>query len=340
MSIASEITRISGNIADAYTACNGKGATMPSSASQNSDNLATCINSIQTGGGGVGIPREVSQSGVYQMPTTSFTWALPSNATDVGDYALYYAFRGCPNLTSVDLSSLTTISSEGGLSYTFQNCTGLTGNLSLLNLTNISGMYGMRGAFYNTGLTSVNLSNLMSISNTSGMASAFNKCTSLTSVDLSGLTTITGTGALLDAFSGCTSLTSINFTNLTTIGNNSSSSNVSHFSNAFNNCTSLTTLSFPELTAIYCTGTNTNTQGTFYGNNQIQKFYFPKLTTITYGTGASSTNQVACKLIFAGCSALTEIHFGAANESAIKATSGWSTLWGRGAGNATVYFDL
>lgn len=50
MSIASEITRISGNIADAYTSLSAKGATMP--ASQNSTNLADTIDSIQTGGGG------------------------------------------------------------------------------------------------------------------------------------------------------------------------------------------------------------------------------------------------------------------------------------------------
>lgn len=47
MSIASEITRIKGNIADAYTACDNKGATMP--VTQNSDNLADCIDSIKKG---------------------------------------------------------------------------------------------------------------------------------------------------------------------------------------------------------------------------------------------------------------------------------------------------
>ena len=47
MSIASEITRITENIADAYTEANTKGATMP--ISQNSDNLATTIASIPTG---------------------------------------------------------------------------------------------------------------------------------------------------------------------------------------------------------------------------------------------------------------------------------------------------
>jgi hypothetical protein len=51
MSIASEITRISGNIADAYTSLDAKGATMPAAGSQNSANLADTIDSIPAGGG-------------------------------------------------------------------------------------------------------------------------------------------------------------------------------------------------------------------------------------------------------------------------------------------------
>lgn len=50
MSIASEITRINGNIAAAYTALDGKGATLPET--QNSANLADTIDTITTGGGG------------------------------------------------------------------------------------------------------------------------------------------------------------------------------------------------------------------------------------------------------------------------------------------------
>lgn len=46
MSISSEITRITGAIADAYTAASGKGATMPGT--QNAENLANCIGSIRT----------------------------------------------------------------------------------------------------------------------------------------------------------------------------------------------------------------------------------------------------------------------------------------------------
>lgn len=47
MTIASEITRINGNIAAAYTAASNKSATLP--ATQNSANLATCIGTISTG---------------------------------------------------------------------------------------------------------------------------------------------------------------------------------------------------------------------------------------------------------------------------------------------------
>lgn len=49
MSIQSEITRISGNVADALTAIAAKGVTLPQGA--NSDDLADLIGSIQTGGG-------------------------------------------------------------------------------------------------------------------------------------------------------------------------------------------------------------------------------------------------------------------------------------------------
>lgn len=49
MSISSEISRISGNVSDALTAIAAKGVTVPQGS--NSDDLATLIGSIQTGGG-------------------------------------------------------------------------------------------------------------------------------------------------------------------------------------------------------------------------------------------------------------------------------------------------
>ena len=297
------------------------------------------VNVSGGGGGGIGIPREVSAQGVYQKPTSSFTFSLPSTATDVGERALYYALYNSSGLTSADLSSLTEVSGTNAMEYMCYKCSNLT-SVNLSNLTTVSGQNAMSHAFDYSGLTSVNLSNLTTVSGGSGMDSCFNKCTGLTSVDLSSLTTVSSSQGMRYAFQDCTNLTSVLFTNLETIGLNTSSVNNAHFGACFNGCNNLTSLSFPKLTSIYCTGSTSNSLGTFYYCNKVQKFYFPKLNTITYGTGASSSNQNACKNIFSNCSSLTEIHFGAANQTAIQATTGYSTLWGRGAGNATVYFDL
>lgn len=373
MTIASEITKLNTNLTNSYTACQNKGATMPTD--QNFDNLATCISSISTGGGGstlitktitqngtynassdnadgysqvtvnvpssggVGIPREVSAQGVYQMPSTSFTFSLPSNATDVNDYALYYSLAYCTSLTSVDLSSLTAISGERAMQYTFSYCTNLT-TADLSSLTTIGGSYSLSNTFNGcTSLTSVDLSSLTNISGTSSTYYLFYNCTGLTSVDLSNLTTISGNKAMNYTFNSCTNLSSVNFNNLKTIGINSSFVNNSQLAGCFNNCNKLTSITFPNLEKIYCTGSST-ADGTFGNNKKIQKMYFPKLNTMTYGSGASSTNQVGCKNIFTLCSALTELHFGSANRSAIEASPGYSTAWGRGAGNVTIYFDL
>ena len=391
MDINSEIERISTNIASAYTACSNKGATMP--ATQNLDNLPNCVASIQTPA--IGINREVV-NGVYKAPTSSFTFSLPSTAISISDYTMYYAFRNSTGLTSVDLSSLTTVSGSGAMEYAFYGCTNLT-SLDLSNLTTVRGYEAMEYAFYNctgltgtldlsslttiggevrtfastfsgcTGLTSVDLSSLsivnymgmeytfqnctgltgaLDLSNLTtvgeyGMSSTFKGCTGLTSVDLSSLTTVS-TSAMSYAFQSCTGLTSVNFANLQTIGTNTSSTNRSQFMNCFLNCNNLTSLTFPNLEKIYCTGAPSGSYkySTFENNNKVQKMYFPKLDTITYGTGASSSNQESCKWIFYGCSSLTELHFAAANQAAIEASPGYPTAWGRGAGNVTIYFDL
>ena len=151
-------------------------------------NYASANVNVPSGGGDVGIPRKVSSTGVYQIPTQSFTFKLPSNATDIGENAMYYAFRTCTGLTSVDLSSLTTISGSYAMYYAFQSC---------------------------TGLTSVNLSSLTTISGSNAMYYAFYGCTGLTSVDLSSLTTINGSNAMYGVFRACTSLTNISFPALT-----------------------------------------------------------------------------------------------------------------------------
>ena len=164
----------------------------------------------------VGITREISSQGVYQMPTENFTFSLPSDVTDVGVNALGYAFQRCTSLTSVDLSSLTTISSNGSLTSAFQNCANLT-SADLSSLTTVSGSQGLYSAFQGcTRLTSVDLSSLTTVSGNYGLYSIFANCRSLTSVDLSSLTTVSGNGSLTSAFQGCIVITDIYFRALTT----------------------------------------------------------------------------------------------------------------------------
>lgn len=169
------------NIANAIRGKNG------SSNKYKPGQMADAIDNIPVGG--LGIPREVID-GVYRIPeVTSFS--LPPNATNVGQYALAYAFYSCPSLTSVDLSSLTKVSGENAFYEAFYNC---------------------------TALTSVDLSSLTTISGSGALASAFYNCTALASVNLSSLTTVSGYHALYAAFSRCSSLTSISFPALTVAG--------------------------------------------------------------------------------------------------------------------------
>jgi len=73
MTIVSEIQRIKTNIANAYTSCNGKGATMP--ATQNSVNLATCVSSIPTA-------TEPTLASLTITPSTTAQTLTPPSGTD------------------------------------------------------------------------------------------------------------------------------------------------------------------------------------------------------------------------------------------------------------------
>lgn len=96
MSIASEITRINGNIAAAYTALDGKGATLPAAGSQNSANLADTIDTITTGGGSGGGSAYGAVKNIIDDITLPYTFG---NAIDDGWYVCTY-YQNSSRLTT------------------------------------------------------------------------------------------------------------------------------------------------------------------------------------------------------------------------------------------------
>ena len=220
MSVADQINRIKTNIASTYTAAQAKGATMPQT--QNSDNLAACVQSITTGGGGGG-----TQFGLT---------AEQMLGTVDGDGNLTY-----PTLPSITFTGLKSIPARG-FYYKFYKRNFETGaTVSFADLTNVD-INGMDNCFSScTSLTSVDLSGLASVG-TYGMDNCFSSCTSLTSVDLSGLASV-GAYGMDNCFSSCTSLTTVNLSGLASVGTYGMDS-------CFIGCSSLTSVSFPSLTSV------------------------------------------------------------------------------------------
>ena len=219
MSVADQINRIKTNIANTYTAAQAKGATMPQT--QNSDNLAACVQSITTGGGGGGTQ--------FGLTAEQVLGTLDSEGN------LTY-----PTLPSITFSGLKSIS-DSAFIHKFSSRTFEDGaSVSFPDLTTV-GIGGLDHCFFIcTSLTSVDLSALMSVGN-NGLSGCFSSCEQLTSVDLSVLTSV-GNNGLSSCFAGCGSLTSVKLPALTSVGHD-----------GLNSCFSedpLTTISFPALTDV------------------------------------------------------------------------------------------
>ena len=192
MSVADQINRIKTNIANTYTAAQAKGATMPQT--QNSDNLASCVQSITTGGG---------SSTQFGLTAEQMLGTLD----DDGNLTL-------PTLPSITFSGLKSISNNG-FYYKFWFRSFETGaTLSFPDLTNIES-YGMQNCFSGcTSLTTVDLSALTTVGD-SGMRSCFSNCLSLANISFPSLTSVQansfGTASYNYCFTGCTALTEIHF---------------------------------------------------------------------------------------------------------------------------------
>lgn len=278
---------------------------------------------------------DVNVSGVLQIPTVQADLVF-DGVTDLANFALQYKFYNNPTISSASFPQLVQIS--GGSA--FDHCFGGTPieNISFPVLQSVTGSRGFYDAFVDSSIQSVSFPALITVSGPNGFNYAFSNCEEITSASFPVLEEVTGNTAFGYCFHYCYALTSVAFPKLKKIGSDTATSrNYLHFGDAFTS-TKVTSLEFPELTAIYCTGSGAY-YGTFYSNGTIQKMYFPRLAVIDKSP-AYTGNSTSQNYIFSRCNSLTEIHFGAANQAAIEATEGYSTLWGRGAGNATVYFDL
>lgn len=293
MSIASEITRIQGNIADAYTEANAKGATMP--ATQNSDNLASTIATISTGVTPTGTIT-ITSNGITDV--TNYANAdvqVPTTAPALyREFAINSTGFLVPNTTTthiMDFTGMTDVSNYALADAYMQN-TAISGTVDMSDLISLSGSYACYSMFFGCiGLISANLSALTTISGGYACNNMFIGCTGLTSFDLSALTTITSGGiyGCSSMFSGCTGLISANLSALTTIAASNACNSM------FAGCTSLAT--------VYIGGT----------------------TAIDFGT---RTNQFSN--MFVGCTQNIDVYAPAANQAQIEAFSGYPNFGGTG----------
>lgn len=287
----------------------------------------------------------VDSNGVLQAPAVEVDLVF-DGVTDIANRALdCFSNQVNRKIKSVSFPDLTSITGLDALYAAFW-LPGTPSSLEtisfpkLVSITGERALYAMARGFRGTD---VEFPALVSIKGDYCFQYAFAEAPNVQSIQFPELVTIEGTNTFTRAFYDISSITSVSFPKLTRIGREEETNDTdrSQFGFAFYFST-VKTLEFPALEKIYCTDTS-SACGTFQYNGSIKEMYFPKLTTIAPNpnyTGSNASRLVAHMYIFSECNQLTEIHFGAANQEAIEASDGYATLWGRGAGEATVYFDL
>lgn len=304
MSIATAITNLQGKIANAYTAIEEKGGTLP--ATRNAANLATAIDDIPQGevdkrkyGATIDDVYNVYDTGpetnprhVYFRPMAGVTEFNATNVTDLDANGMRFTFFGKNNLKSASFPALNTI-----------------GNLTF------------QSTFQESGISSVSFPALKYFTNGYGngdyaFQNAFQGCTSLLSVSFPALSSTPGNYTFGDAFPGCTSLSSVSFPELNIVSNALSTfrnafagSGVKYaefpkltraprctFERGFQNCTSLSDISFPELVDVGEYGF----YGAFTGCNNLKSASFSEVSAI---------NLNGFDTAFKNCAALTVVSF-------------------------------
>lgn len=334
MSIATAITNLQGKIANAYTAIENKGGTLP--ATQNAENLSATIDGIPAGAKFGATIDDVFQTTTTGNETTlnmfgGVTDLTFTGVTKIPEYGMASKFQNS-QLSSISFPALKR-AMEYAFANAFKGCTSLI--IASFPELSASDACSFQSAFEDcTNLTNVSFPNIV-VTNGLIFNSAFKNCASLTSISFPEAITI-GANAFKDAFHGCTNLTTVSFPKVATI------TSTGAFSTAFGTGQSaypaagVTYLSFPALTSIVANASAGST-AIFYNNKKITRIDLPALTEMKKSATATTDNLVA---IFNGCDDLVEIHFGEDNQTVIEASDGYATKWGAPNANCQIYFDL
>ena len=224
MTIASEISRIQGNIADAYDALEAKGATMPII-----EYSASLVSAIDT----------IPENSRYGCSFNNLLGPVNSSGTYVHDEG--------PSILS--FNSIKYISSSWCLAYKFFNHTNIE-EISFPDLENVQGLESLSNAFAAPNFSDLSIYKLTTVSFpklvTVGQQClwyTFSYQKSLTTVSFPELTRLVVSQSMGYCFYGCAALTTIVFPKLSDLTTNSA---------LLDNCfaySGLQSLSFPALTS-------------------------------------------------------------------------------------------
>lgn len=322
MSIASEITRISTNVSDAYSAANAKGATMP--VSQNSDNLATTILSIPQSGGGAVI------DSLSITPTTSAQTITAPTGLDGYNPITVSAVTSAIDANIVagnikkDISILgVTGTYEGGITPTGTLSITQNGTYDVTNYASADvsvpssapAYYVERTLDSNNKLVRGNgMNSFAGIDDLGEYTCAYMYAqTTLTkalvlNIDMSSLTKITGEQACYNMFYGCrtsmfsssaTSDVTVDFSNVVTISGSQACASIF---DAGMKLGGKLTVDFSNLETISGSNAFNRAFANYtYNANTTQTISFPKLKTIS--------GMSACTNMFNGNDAVVSVSF-------------------------------
>lgn len=344
MSIASEITRITDNVADAYTAANAKGATMP--VTQNSDNLASTVATIPTGITPTGT-KTITTNGVHdvtnyasadvQVPTNVsepyVNWTINASGelvssgsritnftgVQVINRSFAHAYKDNKDITgTVDMSDVVQIFCS--CQNMFDGCSNIT-KVNLSSLNYISGAAYCQYMFQSTGITEADLSSLKNLSTMNCCNQMFYQCSNLTTI-LFDPETVTATSCCADMFTG-TGLTSVRLKSLHTASSNTC------LQYMFSNCVRLIDAHFDSLSLINNQRVLSNA---FRDCPVLTNIYFYALNQNSFGTYTNQFNNML------NMTTGVTVHFPIAVQS--KIGSWGDVINGFGGTSTTVLFDI